>query len=404
MAAELGTITPERAAARSAPGPVARARALLPLLEAESPAIEAARELTPPVLEAFYAQDFFRLLTPPALGGASLPLAEFAALTETIAIGDPSAGWCLCQGNVSALSATTYLDPGVARRLFPDARAALAWGARHGRAKAVAVAGGYRVTGTWDFASGSRHATLLGAHVPVVLPDGSPRLGPNGRPEDVTVLFAKAKARITGDWDSMGLRGTGSDTVAVADLFVPEEEACFRDRLPARRQTTPVTVFTSHLCYASGFAGVALGTARGMLDRYQALARGKQARAGAQPMAENHTIQGEVARLEAKLRGARMYLHGTVRAAWEEAAATGALSLDTRMAVRLATTSVIGEATEVSVACYRAAGTTAVLASEPFERRFRDALCVSQHLQGGPWHLEMVGRHLLGVEQAPAFV
>jgi alkylation response protein AidB-like acyl-CoA dehydrogenase len=64
----------------------------------------------------------------------------------------------------------------------------------------------------------------------------------------------------------------------------------------------------------------------------------------------------------------------------------------------------MGDATEVSVACYRAGGTTAILESEPFERRFRDAMCVSQHLQANPWHLEMVGRHLLGVDQAVAFL
>jgi len=404
MAADIRNSPPLRAEAMSAPDVLARAHALLPLLDAAGPAIEAARELVPEVLGAIHANGFLRLLLPPGLGGAALPLAEFAALTEAMAIGDPSTGWCLCQGNVSVMSATTYLAPEVARALFGDPAAALAWGARHGRAKAVAVAGGYRVTGAWDFASGSRHATMLGAHVPVVLADGTPRHGPNGKPEDVTVLFPKAEARIIGEWDSLGLRGTGSDTVELTEHFIPEAHACFRDRLEARRQHHTITAFTSHLCYASGFAGVALGTARGMLDRYVALARGKQARAGAQPMAENHTIQGEIARLEAKLRAARMYLLGTIGEAWAEAEATGTLGMDSRMALRLATTSVMGEATEVSVACYRAAGTTAVLPSEPFERRFRDAMCVSQHLQGGPWHLEMVGRHLLGVDQAVSFV
>ncbi len=154
----------------------------------------------------------------------------------------------------------------------------------------------------------------------------------------------------------------------------------------------------------TGFAATALGTARALLNRYVALARGKAARAAAQPMRENHCVQSEVARLEARLRGCRMYLLGTVREAWAEAEATGALSLDTRMAMRLATTSVMAEATEVAVACYRAGGTTAVLESEPFERRFRDAMSVSQHLQATPWHLEMVGRHLLGVEAPVAFV
>jgi len=386
------------------PDALARARALRSLLDAHGAAMDQACELSPAVLDALYEADFFRLLTPRGIGGGATPLPIFAEITEALARGDASTAWCICQGNVSAMSSATYLEPEVARRLFGDRRSALAWGARHGRARAVPVAGGYRVTGAWDFASGSRHATLLGAHVPVVLADGTLRPGPDGKPEDRTVLFPKSAARIIDDWHSLGLRGTGSDTYEVVDLFVPDSHAIARDRPEERRDHGPLTAFTSHLCYASGFSGVALGIARAMLDTFLELARGKAARAGLTIMRDNHAVQLQVGQLEARLRAARMYLLGTVREAWEEAVATGALTMDTRMALRLATTHVIGEATEVSVACYRAAGTTAVLESNPFERRFRDAMCASQHLQGGPWHIEMVGRHVLGVEQSPQFV
>lgn len=403
-AAEVGQLEPRPSEAVSRPSPVQRARALIPLLEAAGPAIELRRELTPDVLEALRDNDFFRLLTAPAIGGQALSLPVFAEICETLAIGNPSAAWCVNQGNVSAMSASTYLAPEVGQALLGRRDQALAWGAQHNRAQAVVAPGGYRVTGAWDFASGSRHATSLGAHVPVVLADGTPRPGPNGKPEFVTVLFPRSAARIDGDWASMGLRGTGSDTYAVTDLFVPDSHACFRDRPEGRQHAGTITLFTSHLCYATGFSATALGTARGMLNRFVALARGKTARAGAQAMAENHSIQSQIGQLEAKLRSARMYLLGTVGEAWAEAEANGSLTLDTRMAMRLATTSVMGEATEVSVACYRAAGTTAVLESEPFERRFRDALCISQHLQATPWHLEMVGRHLLGVPQVAQFV
>ncbi len=386
------------------PEALARARAMRPLLEAHGPGMDRARELSPEVLEALYEADFFRLLNPASIGGAALPLPLFAEVTEALAQGDASAAWCICQGNVSTMSSATYLDPEVARALFGDRRSALAWGARHGRARAVPILGGYRVTGAWDFGSGSRHATLLGAHVPVVLADGTPRNGPDGRPEDRTVLFPKAQARIIDDWQSLGLRGTGSDSYEVVELFVPDGRAVARDRPEERRERGPLTVFTSHLCYASGFAGVALGVARALLDALLELARGKTARAGVTMMRDNHAVQLQVGQLEARLRAARMYLLGTVRECWEEAVAAGALAMDSRMALRLATTHAIGEATEVSVACYRAAGTTSVLASAPFERRFRDAMSVSQHLQGGPWHVEMVGRHVLGVEQSPQFV
>ena len=403
-AAELGPWEPQRSEALSCAGPVERARVLTPLLQAASPAIEATRQLTPEVLEALRANDFFRLLTARAIGGQALSLEAFAGICEALAIGDPSTAWCVNQGNVSSLTSSTYLAPEVARALFGARDQALAWGAQHNRAAAVVEEGGFRVTGSWDFASGSRHATTLGAHVPVVLADATPRLGPGGKPEFVTVLFPKERARITADWAAMGLRGTGSDTYEVVDLFVPDSHAYFRDRLETRQERGTITAFASHLCYATGFAATALGTARGMLDRYVALARGKTARAGAQSMAENHSVQSQIGQLEAKLRGARMYLMGTAREAWAEAAATGAASMETRMALRLAATSVMGEATEVSVACYRAAGTTAVLEAEPFERRFRDAMCISQHLQATPWHLEMVGRHLLGVPQVAQFV
>ncbi|MBL6457217.1 hypothetical protein JMJ55_17915 [Belnapia sp. T6] len=403
-AAEIGPLTPQAPDSLSSAGPVERARALIPLLEAAGPAMEQARELPPEVLEALRANDFFRLLTARAIGGQAMPLPLYAEVIEAVAIGDASTAWCVNQGNVSALSSATYLPQEVAQHFFGERDSGLAWGAQHIRAAAVPVEGGWRVTGRWDFASGNRHARLLGAHVPVAQPDGTPRPGPNGKPEFVTVLFPREQAAITEDWAALGLRGTGSDTYEVTDLFVPASHACFRDKPEGRQETGTLTLFTSHLCYASGFAATALGNARALLNRYLTLARGKTARAGAQPMAENHCIQSQVAQLEAKLRACRMYLLGTLREAWAEAEGTGALSLDARMAVRLATTSVMAEATEVAVACYRAGGTTAVLESEPFERRFRDAMCVSQHLQGGPWHLEMVGRHLLGVPQAVQFV
>jgi alkylation response protein AidB-like acyl-CoA dehydrogenase len=79
-------------------------------------------------------------------------------------------------------------------------------------------------------------------------------------------------------------------------------------------------------------------------------------------------------------------------------AANGTLDVDGRMRLRLATTYGMNEATDVSIAAYRAAGTTAILNSAPFERRFRDAMSASQHLQGMMGHAEMVGRHILGVE------
>jgi alkylation response protein AidB-like acyl-CoA dehydrogenase len=87
----------------------------------------------------------------------------------------------------------------------------------------VVVDGGYLVTGKWHFASGSRHCTWLGGHCKVVERDGSLRADAEGNPIDRTMLFKREVPKITDNWRVMGLRGTGSDTYEVTDLFVPDD-------------------------------------------------------------------------------------------------------------------------------------------------------------------------------------
>ena len=114
-------------------------------------------------------------------------------------------------------------------------------------------------------------------------------------------------------------------------------------------------------------------------------------------MAVNNAVQREVGLLEAKLSAARAFLHEAVCQVYD-AAAAGKLDVDLRLRLRLATTYGMNEATDVAIASYRAAGTTAIMNSGPFERRFRDALSASQHLQAMMPHIEMVGRDIIGVD------
>ena len=149
--------------------------------------------------------------------------------------------------------------------------------------------------------------------------------------------------------------------------------------------------------YAIGFCGVTIGLARRMLETYVALVRGRHSRASTSAMANNHAVQREVGLLEAKLSAARAFLHETVCQVYD-AAAADELNVDLRMRLRLATTYGMNEATDVSIACYRGAGTAAILDSAPFERRFRDAMSASQHMQAMLPLIEMVGRHIIGSE------
>ncbi len=155
---------------------VARAQALAPLLKDAADEIEAERQLPPRVVEALIAGGFFKLLIPRSLGGAELHPLSYVQVLETLARAEPSTAWSLGQNSGCSMTAA-YLEPEIAREIFGPRQGILAWGPDlPGAGRGVAVSGGFRVTGRWGFATGSRHATWLGAHVPVFEEDGSARL------------------------------------------------------------------------------------------------------------------------------------------------------------------------------------------------------------------------------------
>jgi len=375
---------------------VDQARKLGPELEAAAEEIERRRELPEPIVEAIIDRGLFRLLLPRSLGGAELPPAAYVQVIEEIAKHDASTAWCLGQACGCTMTAA-YLDPEVAREIFGGKRGILAWGPP-GPAEAREVPGGYRLSGTWSFASGSHHASWLGAHVPILAADGTPQLRPDGGPVMRTLLFPKASARFTDIWHVIGLRGTGSDSYTVTDLFIPEAYTVLREASAKPRQPGLLYTFSSSNIYASGFAGVALGIARSALDALVELARDKIPRGAKSTLRDNNVIQAQVAQSEARLGAARAFLLGSLDDIWYEAAASGRLTIDDNTTIRLASTWAIHQAREVVDTVYHAAGATAIFENNPFERRFRDIHTVVQQYQGRQAHFETVGQVLLGLQ------
>jgi len=369
-----------------------RVRKIVPAIAAAADEIEAARALPPQVVGALKNAGLFRIIVPASLGGAELPLTEYARVIEEVAKADASTAWCLTQ-NAGICRVAAFLPREAAIQVFGTRETALAWG--NGPATATEVEGGYRLNGRWSFASGIRHATWLGCQeCPVVDEAGQPRLDVRGKQRQCILFFRPADAQIEDVWQVSGLRGTGSDTYSVRDLFVPLEFAACDS--PFDRG--PLYVFSSTNIFAVGFASVALGIARACLDAFMTLAVTKSPRGIAGVLREQPTVQVLHAQSEATVRSARAFLHETIASAWEEAGRDAKFSLDTRVRLRLATTFTINQSAEVVDRSYHAAGATAIFASEPFERRFRDMHAVTQHLQAREDHYISVGRHLFGLE------
>jgi alkylation response protein AidB-like acyl-CoA dehydrogenase len=154
-----------------------------------------------------------------------------------------------------------------------------------------------------------------------------------------------------------------------------------------------------------GFSGVALGIARGALDAFIDVARNKVPRGHKSALRDNAVVQSNVAQAEAGVRSARAFLLQTVAETWQSLSEPdGKLTMDQRIAIRMASTYAIHKAREAVDVVYNAAGATAIFANQPLERRFRDIHTVTQQLQGRLSHFETVGAWILGAEADLTFV
>jgi len=377
---------------------VERARQLQPIIAAAAPRIQENRELPPDLVEALHESELYRLLIPRSCNGVELALPSFVEAMETVAKADASTAWCLSQAAGCSLAAA-YLEPAMAQEIFGDPKGVLAWGPPAGKTQAIETKGGYRVSGVWQFASGSRHATWMGAKGPVFDAKGNIAMEKDGKtPVSRTMLFPRAKAKITDTWQVIGLKGTGSDRYEVDDLFVPVEHTLLMDEPSARREAGTLYRFPSVPIHGYTFCGVALGVARTALDAFIELAAGKTPKHWNNTLRHSALIQYQVAEAEAKLRSAHMFLFQQLRDNWAAVEQTGDQTEQQRIGLRLATTHGIHQAKEVVDFAYAQAGSSAIFNGNPFERPFRDIHTICQQGQAAPINMEAVGQRLLGVD------
>jgi indole-3-acetate monooxygenase len=378
---------------------VARARALVPAIEAAADRIEAERRIVPDVVAALHEAGIFHMLLPHALGGGGADIVAFNQVIETIAAADASTAWCLGQ-QVASTQAAGYLDPKVAREVFGPPRGAVAWGPPSG-ATAKVTDGGYIVNGRWRFASGSGHCPWIGGHCAVHEAEGKPRLDERGRPVMRTMLFRKEQAMFHDIWHVIGLRGTGSNAYEVRELFVPEAYTTWRDLPADRRDDGPLCNIPLLTLYGIGFSGVGLGLARACLDAFMTLATTKTARGSigtAQLLRDSPLIQSDAAKATAQLSSARAFLNDMLHEIWETSVSAGRFTLEQRARLRLAITGALEQSRRVVDFAYHAAGSNAIFAGSPFERRFRDMHTVTAQGQAHMSNFESAGQALFGLE------
>ena len=370
--------------------------ALQTIINKSSESIERDRQLPSQLLDALHHHSLFRMLLPEEFGGLEVAPAAFLTMIEAIAALDASTAWCLCQGNGCAMAAAFVPDTVATQIWKNDSHAILAWGPGSGQARPIKD--GFLLSGRWSFVSGGKHAKWLGGFADVLDEAGQPNLDSKGNPLQRTFLFPSDKAKRHETWNVMGLLGTGSDAFSTESILVPKTHLLARDDQSTRTCSGPLYTFPAISLYATGFAGTALGVARGVLEAFIKTVADKLPHAQTHRLRDNNTIQADVGRSQARLAAAHAFLQHEVTDVWETVLASGILSIGQRMRIRLSATHAIHEAKTVVDTLYDHAGATAIFSSSPFERRFRDIHTISQQIQGRQAHFETVGAFLLGNE------
>jgi alkylation response protein AidB-like acyl-CoA dehydrogenase len=364
-------------------GLVEAAEGLHDLVEASADVGERNRRLTGRVVGALRDAHLFRMCVPAAYGGPEADPMTFAAAIEQVSIADGAAGWCTMIGSTTS-SMSLFLEPEWAQHIFGDA-SSVAAGVFAPNGRAVRDGDGWRVSGRWQWGSGSGHSQWVSGGT--VTDSGEFHL----------MFFPASDVTVHDTWYSHGLRGTGSNDFSVEGAFVPDGRSV-QPMVARRRVDCRLAAFPNFSLLASGVAAVSLGVARHALDEFTDLAQGKTPQYGSRTLGSSGMVQAELAKAEATLRSARAFLFDELARAWDAAGQGDRIDVATRARIRLACVHAATSAAAATDAVYTLAGGTSVFETSPLQRCLRDAHVATQHLMVSPRLHETLGRLFLGIE------
>jgi alkylation response protein AidB-like acyl-CoA dehydrogenase len=367
-----------------------------PELRASAAASEAARQLAPEAMAALIDAGIPRALLPAAYDGAELGPVHGVRLFEELASIDGAAAWV---GMISAAAAwlLALLPPRAADEILADPRAVVN-GSLFPPMTAEPVPGGYRVSGRTAFASGCNHATWLQCQA-VVLENGAPKIGANGVPAALLVHVPAGEAEIIDNWQTLGMRGTGSHDFRVTDVFVPEHRVWPIGPVdPANPAFSDGLARMGIWWFSPLIASVSVGVARAAVADLIELAQAKTPSYSQVGLADRPVVQDKLARARAAVDAARSYLYSSLAAAEEVVRTQPRLSIEQGIPLALAGSNAIEAAGRAVDLVHSCVGTSGIRNEQRFQQYFRDVHTISQHAFASPSRFESVGKLMLGRE------
>jgi 3-hydroxy-9,10-secoandrosta-1,3,5(10)-triene-9,17-dione monooxygenase len=374
---------------------LARARALVPLLAEREAATNAARDVPAATVAAFHAAGILRVLQPRRFGGLQQSFGVFSRIIEILTEGCASSAWVYAvlaehQWIIASLPEQGQVD------IWGDDPAAVASSSLAPRETATRCDGGWRLSGRFPFSSGCCHAqwAVVGARCPDAAGNSATRY----------LLVPMREIEIIDDWHVLGLRGTGSRTLVVRDVFVPAHRSvplrALLDGTPPGMRVHPdydIVRAPRGFLVVFSLPPVAFALGRRALAVAAAALSGRLSR-GVTRLAESEVVQLRLAEAAASIEVASLVLETRREQSLAALASGREITLAEVLRNRRDLTFGMQQIRDAVQSLWELCGSRAVQDADPLQPILRDILTIATHQAFSPLAtLVPYGRLLLGL-------
>jgi 3-hydroxy-9,10-secoandrosta-1,3,5(10)-triene-9,17-dione monooxygenase len=373
-----------------------RARELIPFFREQAPRCEAARRLTPEVMDALNRNGLIRYLQPKVRGGMELPFVAYFDMPEALSRGDISVGWTV-HNLASHHRSMAWFDPRAQEEVWgPNPDAGIASGIAFHQGRGVVADGGVVLSGEWNFSSGTDHSdwSLLAC----ILRDGEKIA------DYLFCLLHRSQYEVVDDWNTLGMRATSSKTVRCKDVLVPQYRTVSMyvaregHSWPGLKQHAnphfriPISALGGH-----GIGGSLVGNARTALELTVEHVKSRSTNYTGARMRDFQTVQLRIGAAGAKIDAAHALLRNDCLEAQGVYEAGGTLDIETRLRYKRNAAMAVKLCVESVDSLYEMLGGTGIYDRDPLQRVFRDMHAAAGHFsfsvdaQLPPWGLVALG-------------
>jgi 3-hydroxy-9,10-secoandrosta-1,3,5(10)-triene-9,17-dione monooxygenase len=373
-----------------------RARALVPTLRERADRAEAGREMAPDTIADLHRTGLLRFHQPRRWGGMELEFISLFDIPAEVARGCASTGWNVANLGVHHWMLALYDERAQDEVWSKNPDALIASGIAYPQGSGRRVDGGLVVNGFWNFSSGVDPSDWN--MLAVMVRDGDRVV------DHRMCLVPRSDYEIVDDWHVLGMRSTGSKSVRVTELFVPEHRALSMylarggNQFPGARTNpnplyqVPLSALGSHCLAAAG-----VGNAQAALELTIEAIRERSTSYTAMRMRDFQAVQLRVSRAGAMVDAARLVIRADCLEAERIAQEGRAPELEEKLRFKRNVAYAMERCTEAVDTLHTLAGANGIYDRYPIQRLFRDQHALAAHIgfswdaQGAPWALVALG-------------